>query len=164
MDPSGREVRAILAAEVAVVRTFLSDRLEVVRGALTTLPDGEGWRATVVLFALFLLLAAALNRLLPLTFLAITRATGPAWSHLLLAIGLLVKPCLLEELFFRVLLPSPNIAFSSRTIGWSLISLLLFIAWHPIHAASWRTAALPVFTDPAFLLLAALLGLTCTAA
>ena len=73
-------------------------------------------------------------------------------------------PSLLEESIFRVLLlPSPT---STSTVyqlwGWGTLSLVLFIAAHPINAAIYLRAARPTFFDPLFLAFAGLLGLLCS--
>ena len=45
-----------------------------------------------------------------------------------------------------------------------LVPLAAYVAAHPLNALLFWPAALPVFTNPFYLALAALLGLTCTAA
>jgi predicted Abi (CAAX) family protease len=44
------------------------------------------------------------------------------------------------------------------------MSLALFTASHPVNAILFSPTHRPTFTDPVFLVLAALLGLTCTLA
>jgi predicted Abi (CAAX) family protease len=77
---------------------------------------------------------------------------------------LFLCPALLEELVFRVLLlPYPDELNSPWIIlGWSMLSLTLFILYHPFNALTFYKAGNPTFFQPVFLGLAALLGLTCT--
>ena len=76
----------------------------------------------------------------------------------------LIAPAILEELFFRVLLlPSSqeNIGLNDLFFQ-SIISLFLFIIYHPLNAMIFFPAGRKTFFDPVFLSLAALLGLVCT--
>jgi predicted Abi (CAAX) family protease len=87
----------------------------------------------------------------------------PAKLMPILLITLLVFPSLLEEAFFRgVLIPRKTsergVARSILVIGWST---LLFVLWHPFNALTINRSAAPIFLDPAFLLIAAALGITC---
>ncbi len=77
---------------------------------------------------------------------------------------LFLCPALLEELVFRViLLPYPDEINSLLIIfGWSMLSLTLFLLYHPFNALTFYKAGNPTFFQPMFLVLAALLGLTCT--
>jgi len=90
---------------------------------------------------------------------------APWWHKAGIAAALLFKPALLEERFFRVLLlPMPGPAASRRQIVlWAGVSLATFVAWHPINGWLFRPAALPLFANPVFLVLAGLLGTACTA-
>jgi predicted Abi (CAAX) family protease len=82
------------------------------------------------------------------------------------ALTLLVRPALVEELIFRgLLLPRRSGALSRpRLYATATIALLAFVAAHPLNALLFWPAALGLFTDPVYLTLAAMLGLTCTAA
>ena len=78
----------------------------------------------------------------------------------------LIAPGILEELVFRVILlpqPSENLTFQTISI-WSLISLLLFVIYHPLNGITFFAAGRETFFNPVFLFLAALLGLICTVA
>jgi len=77
---------------------------------------------------------------------------------------LFLCPALLEELVFRViLLPYPDELNSLLIIlGWSMLSLTLFLLYHPFNALTFYKAGNPTFFQPIFLGLAALLGLICT--
>lgn len=71
-------------------------------------------------------------------------------------------PSLLEESIFRVMaLPSPANA-GPRWILWAAISLVIFIAVHPLNGMTYLKAARATFVDPIFLACAGLLGVLCT--
>jgi predicted Abi (CAAX) family protease len=74
------------------------------------------------------------------------------------------SPALWEEFVFRVLLiPHPETATSTANLILSaLVSIALFVVYHPINAILFYKAGNPTFFQPIFLILAALLGLTCT--
>ena len=132
--------------------------------ALTTAPDRAGWGQCAAILAVFALAAAGLAT--GTGFVRGDPVVAPWWQKAGIVAALLFKPALLEELFFRVLLlPRPGPAASRRQIAlWAGVSLAMFVAWHPINARLFRPAALPLFTDPVFLVLAGLLGTACTAA
>lgn len=70
-------------------------------------------------------------------------------------------PALAEELIFRVLLnPHPSEAASPwQRWCWGIVSLLLYVALHPLQSWLWRDGT--VFRTPSFLITVALLGATC---
>jgi predicted Abi (CAAX) family protease len=78
----------------------------------------------------------------------------------------IVVPCFGEELFFRVLLiprQTENVSTLKRWI-FVIVALALFVAWHPLNGWLLKVSARSIFFDPTFLLLAAILGATCTTA
>ena len=81
-----------------------------------------------------------------------------------LPVSLLVMPSFLEELLFRALmLPHKTRKNTAKKqVFLSLFSIFAFIAWHPLNAMTINAAAYPIFTDPVFLLLAALMASACT--
>ena len=81
-----------------------------------------------------------------------------AWLKLTLL--LFLTPALFEEIIFRVLLlPYPTeLNHFWPTIGAMVLSLLLFVAYHPLNAWLFYKAGRPLFFQPIFLALAALLG------
>lgn len=83
-------------------------------------------------------------------------------QFLILAILAFFIPALGEEFVFRgILLPRPT--------GWlqtlisSLLSVAVFVLWHPLQVWLGLPLAQPVFTEPAFLILVAGLGVICSA-
>lgn len=80
------------------------------------------------------------------------------------AVTTLIAPAIIEELLFRVfLLPHPLEDRSPNfKLVWILISLLLFIIYHPINGLTLYVAGLKTFVNPVFLFLATGLGIFCT--
>jgi predicted Abi (CAAX) family protease len=75
-----------------------------------------------------------------------------------------VAPALLEETVFRgLLLLNPGDAFLFSTyIFWAILSLFLFVVYHPLNALTFFPQGRKTFFDPIFLSLAAGLGIICT--
>lgn len=76
----------------------------------------------------------------------------------------LIAPAIVEELWFRVLLlpipannPAPQTFFAA-----SLLSLCLFIVYHPLNAVTFFPQGRKTFLNPVFLTLATALGVVCT--
>ena len=115
--------------------------------ALTTWPDARGWLETLA--ALVGFAAAALLIGLPSGFLHPHPAPVAALPLLLRT---LIAPALAEELVFRVA-PPPRFAG---------LALVAYVLYHPLNAWLFVPAARDSFSDPVFLLLAALLGALCT--
>ena len=122
------------------------------------------WRMTGGLLMSYGLLAVPLGR--RTGFLQPTLIAVPRTQYLVLPASLFVLPALSEEVLFRVLLvPHPT---ERRSRPWIMaetsLSLLLFVAWHPVNAWTFSPTARPILTDRRFLLLATLLGAVCTLA
>jgi predicted Abi (CAAX) family protease len=132
--------------------------------ALTTIPGRREWGRCALAYGLFLICAVPLGLL--------TGLLRPGTPHmgaaqmLLTALIVFVHPAFSEELVFRVLLlpRDPASMRRSRVLGVSAVALALYVAAHPLNALLFRPQALGVFLSPAYLMLAALLGATCTAA
>lgn len=82
----------------------------------------------------------------------------------LLPFTLFIFPSFLEEAVFRGLLIPRNIVDHGRkrlilAVGGST---LLFVIWHPLGALTINPSAIPIFLDPAFLLIVTALGITCS--
>jgi len=87
---------------------------------------------------------------------------GPAEA---IGFGLLfVHPALVEELLFRaLLLPREGSVWPrGRLLPVAAAALALYVASHPINAWLFRPQVLGLFTSPAYLALATLLGIACT--
>ena len=84
----------------------------------------------------------------------------------LLLIKAFFLPSLFEETVFRVLLnphPRENPSIASEQI-WALVSVGLYVAWHPFNAWLLTPSARHVFYGPSFLVVTTLLGCACLAA
>lgn len=115
--------------------------------ALTTWPDARGWLETLAVTLGFT--AAALLIGLPSGFL---HPQPPAVAAPPLLLRTLFAPALAEELVFRVA-PPPRFAG---------LALVAYVLYHPLNAWLFVPAARDSFSNPVFLLLAALLGVLCT--
>lgn len=76
----------------------------------------------------------------------------------------LIAPAILEELVFRViLLPYPSSKIAPEFyLTQSVISLCLFIIYHPLNGITFFPQGRKTFFNPVFLVLATALGLVCT--
>src|SRR5579864_1228594 len=145
---------------VSAVRSRAYD----IRDALRTVPTADAWRRCALVYALFLAVALPLG-----LWSGLLRPSRPPLTlsaALMLAANIALYPAFVEELVFRALLlprradrvSRPRLAVTAA------IALFLYVAAHPITATLFWPAVLRVFTDPVYLSLATLLGLTCTGA
>ncbi len=76
---------------------------------------------------------------------------------------LFLMPALIEELVFRVLLlPHPFEGVNGKEwLFWLVLSLILFILYHPLNALLFYPQGKKIFSQPIFVVFAALLGLIC---
>ncbi|MEB3310287.1 MAG: CPBP family glutamic-type intramembrane protease [Snowella sp.] len=143
---------------------FISAALRRILASVILLPTAQEWGIAVALLGLYAAIAIPVG--LKYQFLQWQPSQQPLWQWILPLIVLFFKPALWEELVFRViLLPYPDGSVSwPLKIGLALFSLGLFVIYHPINARFSYKAGNPLFFDPLFLSLAALLGLICTIA
>ncbi|BAU13696.1 hypothetical protein LEP3755_42370 [Leptolyngbya sp. NIES-3755] len=87
-------------------------------------------------------------------------------QYALLTLRLFFMPALIEEFVFRVLLlPAPRAGVTDQAWAiWAILSLILFVVYHPINAKTFYKRGNPTFFDPVFLVLTGLLGVACTVA
>ena len=113
------------------------------------------WGQSLLLFAVFALIAAYLGQHESLFKFSVTDEWGPIIAFSTVAI---LVPALAEEMVFRVVL-------AGRT-GWLRAGLALaaFVLWHPVQVWLGLPMAQPVFLEPAFLVIVAALGVVCTVA
>ncbi|MCJ8282823.1 MAG: CPBP family glutamic-type intramembrane protease, partial [Rivularia sp. ALOHA_DT_140] len=85
-------------------------------------------------------------------------------DYILFALRCLITPAIAEEFVFRVLfLPHPSQTVNLRTwIISAVLSLLIFVLYHPLNAKTLYKQGYPTFFQPIFLTLATILGITCT--
>jgi predicted Abi (CAAX) family protease len=138
-------------------------RMRVV-AALKTIPDRRAWARCALVYGIFLICAFPIGLL--------TGLLQPGVAHVAPAIWLgtsaivFVHPACVEEFIFRVLLlpRSPDAMPRGRLIAITLVALALYVVSHPLNAMLFRPEAAAVFERPAYLMIVALLGITCTAA
>ena len=131
--------------------SIFADATSVVR----TWPRLSEWGQSLLLFGVFALIAAYLGQHESLFKFSLTDEWRP---FIVVAVIAILVPSLAEEMVFRVLL-------GGRT-GWlrAGIAIAAFVLWHPVQVWLGLPMAQPVFLEPAFLAIVALLGLVCTVA
>ena len=146
------------------MRSLAERRWRDLRDALTTIPGSRAWATCALVYCVFLLCAAPIG-----LWSGLLRPGVPRLSAVELIGGglmLFVQPALLEEILFRGLLLHGGRTRSSR--GRLIIvagaALVVYVASHPLNAMLFRPTALALFASPIYLVLTALLGVTCTAA
>jgi predicted Abi (CAAX) family protease len=140
---------------------ILSAVLRRILASIVFLPDLRDWGITALSLLVYGLIAVPIG--LKSGFLRWRSSRQKTLGTVTTLIFLFFSPALWEELVFRVmLLPSPDRLNLTMTLGWAIVSLILFILYHPFNARFFYKAGHPTFFHPVFLGLAALLGLTCT--
>lgn len=131
-----------------------------VQMAVSTIPEGKAGAIALLLLCCYAVVA------LPIGFQSGFLQGHRCDDHIIpkVLFTALWTPAITEELLFRVLLfPHPS---ESANLGiqllWGILSLILFILYHPLNALTFYPAGLRTFFHPVFLTLAALLGLICT--
>ncbi len=140
---------------------IVSNVLNRLLSAILTPLTGKDWM--IVVLALILYGAIAIPVGFKTGFLSTTLFPESLGSSLRLLVRLLFLPALLEESVRVMLLPHPNENVTTLTwLIWASMSLILYILYHPINAATLYPAGNPTFFTPVFLSLTAGLGVTCT--
>lgn len=124
----------------------------------------QGWLITLGILVLYSAIALPIG--LATGFLQLNPWSASWLDRVLLMLRALITPALIEEFVFRVLLiphPQEGVTGQSWTV-WAVLSLFLFIIYHPLNAKTFFRDGFPTFFDPVFLALAGLLGLACTMA
>ncbi|MFB2939022.1 type II CAAX prenyl endopeptidase Rce1 family protein [Aerosakkonemataceae cyanobacterium BLCC-F154] len=130
--------------------------------AFFTFPTIKAWLIAAALLLILTLFCLPVG--LWCNFLKVENMKAPKKIILSIIAGSLFFPGISEELFFRVLLlPHPQ---ENRTIAtvcfWVIISLVLFVIYHPLNAVTFFPTGRKTFFNPVFLLLAAVLGIVCS--
>ncbi|MEL7038867.1 MAG: CPBP family glutamic-type intramembrane protease [Cyanobacteria bacterium J06592_8] len=129
--------------------------------AIFTPLDWQDWQIVILSLCVYGLVA------LPLGFLSGFLQFHPImrshWAVLIDLVKVFFFPALVEEIIFRVILiPHPFETVSIGTwIFWIVLSLGLFIIYHPLNALTFYPPGNPIFFNSIFLILAGLLGLIC---
>ncbi|BAZ42408.1 abortive infection protein [Calothrix sp. NIES-4101] len=132
--------------------------------ASLAIPRLQDWLIICVALIIYSLIALPLG--FKFGFLQLQIWTGNWLEKYLLVLRCLFLPAIVEELFFRVLLlphPSEIINWWQWSM-WGMLSLFLFVVYHPLNAKTLFKAGFPTFFNRVFLGLAALLGIACTIA
>ncbi len=141
---------------------LISPALRRILASIVFLPDWREWGLT--LLSLFIYGSIAIPIGVRLGFLRWCPLSLKPIEFLKTVAFLFFSPALWEELIFRVLLlPYPdrfNSAFNFSV--WGVFSLILFVVYHPLNARTFYKTGNLTFFKPIFLILTALLGLTCT--
>lgn len=145
-----------------MVKSFLMDRFIDCKRGLATVPKGPDILFSVVVFIVYMVAALTIGFYAGFFEIGILQAN--IWVMIVLPLSLFFIPSLFEEIFFRgFLLPHKERRVSTiRLLLYAAFSIVVFIAWHPINAMTINHPAYPMFTNPVFLGLAALLGIACT--
>jgi predicted Abi (CAAX) family protease len=143
---------------------LLKVRLRSLAVGLTLRPTRGALFQCVSLFVGFGVVAAGVGFFTG--FLKWEVMSGSAAQFAVLPVLILIRPALVEEIFFRgLLLPHPREETSTAKRVWACGgSLAVFVLMHPLNGMLVRHEAYAVFVNPVFLFLAFLLGLTCTIA
>jgi predicted Abi (CAAX) family protease len=125
-------------------------------------PKGPDLLFSVVVF--FIFMAVALPIGFYSGFFEIEILRTDIWVVITLPISLFFMPSLVEEMVFRgLLIPHKSRGVSHRFLSlYCFFSIAVFVAWHPINAMTITPSAYPMFTNPIFLCLAALMAIACT--
>ncbi|MDY7021934.1 MAG: CPBP family glutamic-type intramembrane protease [Cyanobacteriota bacterium] len=129
--------------------------------AIFTPLDWQDWRIVILGLCVYGLVALPLGFLSG--FLQFHLVVRLHWAMLRDLVKVFFFPALVEEIIFRVLLiPHPFERVSKLTwVFWMVLSLGLFIIYHPFNALTFYPPGNPTFFNPIFLILAGLLGLVC---
>ncbi|MBD2357482.1 CPBP family intramembrane metalloprotease [Tolypothrix sp. FACHB-123] len=132
--------------------------------ASLTIPTHQDWLVIVLMLLIYSIIAIPYGW--KSKFLNIEIWSASWINKILLILRCLFAPALVEELIFRVLL-IPHPSEHTNWFGWNLwamVSLLLFIVYHPFNAKTFFKAGYPTFFKRDFLTLASLLGIICNLA
>lgn len=132
--------------------------------ASLAIPTRQDWLVLVLLLIVYSIIAIPYGW--KFGFLQINIWSANWIEKCLLILRCLFTPAIIEELFFRViLLPHPSEITNWLKWGlWAVVSLVLFILYHPLNAKLFFKAASPTFFNHVFLTLTSLLGIICTVA
>lgn len=121
--------------------------------AVRTWPGPVIWWQSLLIFSLFIAATLAINKVEYLFNFAVTEDLASLLAVAALAI---LVPALTEELVFRV-----GLGGRKGRIRASL-AITAFVLWHPVQVWLGLPMAQPLFVEPGFLAITAVLGLACT--
>jgi predicted Abi (CAAX) family protease len=132
----------------------------------------KSWLITGILLLIYGALTQCMLRMIAIplgfkiNFLSFTPNLLLTKQGILGSIRVFFFPALGEEILMRVfLLPHPTErVLPSSWLIWAVISVFIFILYHPLSALTFYKAGNPTFFQPVFLTLAGLLGIICAIA
>ncbi len=132
--------------------------------ASLVIPTQQDWLVLILLLITYSIIALTYGW--KLGFLQIQLWSANWIDQCLLALRCLFAPAIIEEIIFRViLLPHPSeITNWLRWNLWAIVSLVLFVLYHPLNAKTFFKAGNPTFFNRVFLTLTLWLGIICTVA
>lgn len=142
--------------------SLLQRRLRSIQIACTTWPTNAIWWKCGFVFSGFAALALLIG--FQFNFLHVAQTAIPWTEQVMIAGVLFIAPSLLEEVVFRgMLISHPREgALRITLVSQTCFSIVAFVLWHPFNGWAFSPAVWPIFTDPIFLILATLFGLTTT--
>jgi predicted Abi (CAAX) family protease len=132
--------------------------------ASLVIPTQQDWLVLILLLITYSIIALTYGW--KLGFLQIQLWSANWIDQCLLTLRCLFAPAIIEEIIFRViLLPHPSeITNWLRWNLWAIVSLVLFVLYHPLNAKTFFKAGNPTFFNRVFLTLTLWLGIICTVA
>lgn len=143
-------------------KEFLQGRINDFLAGVKTIPKPSDIILCCVILSIYSVIALVIG--FSTKFFSFDIIQGKPIFLCILPFSMFVFPSLLEELFFRgLLLPHKKRNMPIQKIWlYSMISVVLFVLWHPVNAFTINKAAITIFTDPIFLFITTLLAVTCT--
>lgn len=132
--------------------------------ASLVIPSFQDWLVVILLLIIYSAIAIPIG--FKFKFLQIQVWPASWIDKNLLILRCLFMPAIVEELVFRVfMLPHPTEIINwFKWVLWGIVSLLLFVVYHPLNAKTFFKKGLSTFFNLVFLSLAGLLGIICTVA
>jgi predicted Abi (CAAX) family protease len=143
---------------------LLAQTYEKAVSAILTMPTSRNW--IVALLLLLIIVLSCLPLGLWCRFLEFKIPKLSIVEFIVVLVNRFLFPCFAEELTFRVLLlPGKNDYTSTTThLFLGIVSLIAYVASHPLNATLFYRKASGIFTHPFFLLSTTILGIACTSA
>ena len=143
---------------------MIKQRLQSLKIAFTSWPSAIQWGKCAAIYAGFSLVAGGLG--FSTGFLKIELMTATPRMFAIIPVLIFIRPALIEETVFRgAFVPHVREEQSRASVLVSAaLSLIVFVAMHPLNGIFFKTSAHDVYIHPVFLASAALLGLACTVA
>lgn len=139
--------------------TLIKYRIE---SSIFTLPSVDDLVWTIGLLIIFALISIPLGYKVNVLEFKIPEISREILIQILLKT--LIFPAAAEELFFRVLFLPHELEKStiSTQLFWAVVSLILFVIYHPLNGMIFLRNAKELFVNSSFLILVSILGVICT--